>query len=474
MLDPDCGRASTNSSSSSEMSSTRAIAYRVLTDGLARPRSTCEMRLGETPSCSARARRLRPRAVRAVRSRSPISAYSGVMPLERARPTCATSLRTRRSYALRLSTGTAPVAPCASLLNSDRPRAILATTAQPARHGRAGPASRPQTVGPRRRRWVRDRCRRRRCPARHQGPRARVAGLADRRLGGARQPRPAPDLPARPGACRARRLGPGRGPAVRLQQHPVRDQHPHRRVGAGQDDPLLAAHPRRRAAPLGLRLGGQAPSPALPVAAARERARRDDRAARRGRSRGGPVHRCRPRDRGDPARRGRRGHAGRRGHRGAADAGRPPGRGDPGPGRPAGDARCPRGQVDRRDHAAQHGLRHGRRRLPADRRAAQAGHPREPAGRQRHQVPVRAGLGARRQHQRGLGRAVQPPPARVQRPDHPPRRPGVLRHHPDLRGLQDLLLPDVRGGQGERCPARRLQAGARVDRRLDRADASRA
>ena len=34
------------------------------------------------------------------------------------------------------------------------------------------------------------------------------------------------------------------------------------------------------------------------------------------------------------------------------------------PGRPAGDARRARGQVARRDHPAEHGLRHGRRRLP--------------------------------------------------------------------------------------------------------------
>ena len=82
-----------------------------------------------------------------------------------------------------------------------------------------------------------------------------------------------------------------------------------------------------------------------------------------------------------PPGRGRRRHAARRRHRRAADARRARGRGDQRPRRPAGDARRPRGQVDRRDHAAQHGLRDGRRRLPADRRAAQAGHPRERARR---------------------------------------------------------------------------------------------
>ena len=63
------------------------------------------------------------------------------------------------------------------------------------------------------------------------------------------------------------------------------------------------------------------------------------------------------------------------------------------------------------------------------------------------------------------GRALQPASARVQRPDHPARRPGLLRHHPHVHRLQDLLLPHVRRRQGQRRPARRVQAGARVDRR---------
>ena len=56
---------------------TKQLAYSVLTDGFARPVSTCEMRLGETPIRRAIARRLRPRAVRACRSRSPIVASPG-------------------------------------------------------------------------------------------------------------------------------------------------------------------------------------------------------------------------------------------------------------------------------------------------------------------------------------------------------------------------------------------------------------
>ena len=72
------------------------------------------------------------------------------------------------------------------------------------------------------------------------------AGLDERRLGGALERRPAADLPvvARPRGPRGVR---GRGrPAVRLQQHPLRHEHPHRRVGARQDDPLRAADTRRR------------------------------------------------------------------------------------------------------------------------------------------------------------------------------------------------------------------------------------
>jgi hypothetical protein len=61
-----------NSSSSSETSSSVAIAYRVLTDGLARPVSICEIRLAETPSRPASSRRLSRLAKRAARSRSPI------------------------------------------------------------------------------------------------------------------------------------------------------------------------------------------------------------------------------------------------------------------------------------------------------------------------------------------------------------------------------------------------------------------
>ena len=67
-----------------------------------------------------------------------------------------------------------------------------------------------------------------------------------------------------------------------------------------------------------------------------------------------------------------------------------------------------------RDHAAEHGLRHGRRRLPAHQRAAQAGGPREPAGGGGHESALRHGLRARRQHQCRLRRALLPASPRLQ------------------------------------------------------------
>ena len=158
-------------------------------------------------------------------------------------------------------------------------------------------------------------------PAVDRHPAVRLAGCPDGRLGGAGQHGPAPDVPPRAGARRrSRRQRPRRAAALRLQQHPLRHEHPHRRVGPRQDDPLRAAHARRRAAPLGLRIGGQASPPLLPVAAAGEHPGRDDRAARRRGARRRPLHPGRPRDRRHPPGRGRRRHADRRRHRGAADA----------------------------------------------------------------------------------------------------------------------------------------------------------
>ena len=155
----------------------------------------------------------------------------------------------------------------------------------------------------------------------------RLARFDECRLGGALERGAPADLPAgaRPG--RARGVGRRRRPAVRLQQHPLRHEHPHRRVGPRQDDPLCAPDPRRRPPHLGLRLGRQAPSPELPLDAARERPCRDDRAARRRGPGRGPVPCRRARDRGDPQGRGRGGHADRGRHPRAADAGGPDRRG---------------------------------------------------------------------------------------------------------------------------------------------------
>ena len=67
------------------------------------------------------------------------------------------------------------------------------------------------------------------------------------------------------GALRARRAA-----HVRLRQHPLHDRHAHRHLGDGQADPLRAAAARRRADPLGLRLG-RPPPPALQPVARRRR-----------------------------------------------------------------------------------------------------------------------------------------------------------------------------------------------------------
>ena len=115
-----------------------------------------------------------------------------------------------------------------------------------------------------------------------------------------------------------------------------------------------------------------------------------------------------------------------------------------GPRRPAGDGRRARDQEPRRDHAADAGLRDGRRRVPGHLRGAEAGRSRERHRGPRARAPVRDGLGVRRGDQLDRRRAVQPAPARLHRPDDPSRRPGVLRHHPRLQRVPDLLLPDVR------------------------------
>ena len=122
----------------------------------------------------------------------------------------------------------------------------------------------------------------------------------------------------------------------------------------------------------------------------------------------------------------------------------------------------------RRDHAADPGRGDGRRRLPGDLARCSSRASARTRSSRGAPAPVRDGLGARRGHQRGLRRALQPASARLLRPPHPPRRPGVLRHHPLVHGLPDVLLPHVLVGGATAGAARRLQAVPRVDRRGDR------
>ena len=139
-------------------------------------------------------------------------------------------------------------------------------------------------------------------------------------------------------------------------------------------------------------------------------------------------------------------------------------------GRPAGDAGGARGQVRRRDRAAQPRRRHGGRRLSPDPRAAQARRARERHRRRGQQVPLHARLRRRGSGQRHLRRALQPASAQFHRPHDPARRPGVLRHPADLHGLPHLLLPHLQRRPRDAGAARRLQALPRVARQRDRAD----
>ena len=107
------------------------------------------------------------------------------------------------------------------------------------------------------------------------------------------------------------------------------------------------------------------------------------------------------------------GHAARRGRRRDVGLPRARGRGHHRSRRPAGDGRRPRDQEPRRDHAADPGLRHGRRRVPGHLRGAEAGRSRERHRGAGARAPVRDGLGVRRGHQLDRRRAVQPAPARL-------------------------------------------------------------
>ena len=145
--------------------------------------------------------------------------------------------------------------------------------------------------------------------------------------------RSAADVPARRApAAPSPRPSSARCPALRLQQHPLRHEHPHRRVGPRQDDPLRAAD-AAAATPHIWDFGSAAKHHRLncPWLRPGEHPRRDGRPARRGRPGRRPVPGGRARDPRHPQGRGRRRHAARRRHRRAADARGARGRGHHGP-----------------------------------------------------------------------------------------------------------------------------------------------
>ena len=278
--------------------------------------------------------------------------------------------------------------------------------------------------------------------------RNRTIGLARRDAGGGlgaahRLPAAAPG-PARPRQGGARGLRPRCAAALRPEQHPVRHEHAHRRVGARQERALRAAPARRGSDPLGLRLGRPPPPAVRAVAAAGElpRRRRADarRDARRDRHPG-------------PARRADRARAARARPRWRAARGRH--------GRPASRSRrcsapactsptAPQVMLEARkiktaagDRAARPVGRARRRRLRGDLPDAPPGRVRARDRRARAPAALRDGLRAGRGDQRRLGRPLQPASARVLRPAAAPGRPGVLRHHPLVHGLPDVLLPHV-------------------------------
>ena len=177
------------------------------------------------------------------------------------------------------------------------------------------------------------------------------------------------------------------------------------------------------------------------------------------------------RDRRHPEGRGRGRHAGRRRPGRAADAGRAREGRDHRARRAADDARRARGQVGRRDHAAEHRLRHGRRRLPAHRRAAQAGRPREPARGRGHEGAVRHGLASTSTtSMRSRASAARPHPHVF---SDRLIRPGDQAFFDIIQtfvGYKTCYYRTFVVGHGQRRATRRVQAGAGVDRRLDRAD----
>ena len=281
---------------------------------------------------------------------------------------------------------------------------------------------------------------------------------------------------SRPRGVVARRLA-----VLRLRQHPLHDRDPHRHVGDGQADPLRPAAARRRSDRVGLRFGRRATtscttrgSTTARHAGRRER-RRPRRAGRISTLRGAfpPGRRARRRRRHQGLRRARRARSGER-------AARRRRRRDAGPRRAA----RPRASsvVD-----GQQVFLEARRIKTADeiRLLTQACSMVDAAYEELYRflrpgvrenecvglvakTLLRPRVGVRRRGQRHLRRALLAAPARLLRPHHPPRRPGVLRHPAQPQRLPDVLLPHVRGRQRLAGAARRLQDLPRVHRPGDR------
>ena len=100
-------------------------------------------------------------------------------------------------------------------------------------------------------------------------------------------------------------------------------------------------------------------------------------------------------------------------------------------------------KTDRGDRAPRPVGRARRRGLRRDLPDAAARRLRARDRRARAPAAVRDGLGAGGGGQRRLGRPLQPAPARLLRPAPAAGRPGVLRHHPLVHGVPNVLLPHV-------------------------------
>ena len=281
--------------------------------------------------------------------------------------------------------------------------------------------------------------------------------------------------PARSRQGGARGLRPRRAAALRPEQHPLRHEHAHRRVGARQERALRAPAARRRSDPLGLRLGGP-PSPAVRAVAARRRTSAP--ASRRCAARC-PSRPASPTGSASGSRTSCASSACRTSRSASTWPTSSRSRRCSAPGVHVTDGsqvmlEARKIKTAAGDRAARPVGRARRRRLRGDLPDAAAGRLRARDRRARAPAAVRDGLGAGRGGQRRLGRPLQPAPARVLRPAAAPGRPGVLRHHPLVHGLPDVLLPHVQRRRRQPVAARRVQAVPRVAGRRDRARPARA